>query len=185
REFSVLSRTGLTTPEQFRNIIIKLSGDHQVKLGEVARVELGATDERRASNYNGTPAIAIGVIKQSTANPLDVSEAVRAELPAIQHVIYGECFANRRSVRCEKLCPDIADIARAALPVGAGHIRAPRDDEGTVGAHRDIGLSGVELSRTELGWHTDQRTFGRDTHPHRSGFECRTRIVDRNFGPSK
>ena len=42
REFSVLSRTGLVTPEQFKNIVIKISGDHQVKLGEVANVELGA-----------------------------------------------------------------------------------------------------------------------------------------------
>lgn len=83
REFSVLSRTGLTTPEQFRNIVVKLSGSHQVKLGELARVELGAQDERRTSTFDGVPAIAVGVIKQSTANPLDVSKAVNAALPAI------------------------------------------------------------------------------------------------------
>jgi multidrug efflux pump len=83
REFSVLSRTGLTTPEQFRNIVVKLAGNHQVKLGEVARVELGATDERRASSYDGAPAIAVGIIKQSTANPLDVSQAVRGVLPDV------------------------------------------------------------------------------------------------------
>lgn len=83
REFSVLSRTGLTKPEQFRDIVVKVAGAHQVTLGELARVELGAADERRSSTYNGVPAIAIGVIKQSTANPLDVSKAVTAELPAI------------------------------------------------------------------------------------------------------
>ena len=42
REFSVLSRTGLATPDEFRNIVIKIADGHQVKLGEVARVELGA-----------------------------------------------------------------------------------------------------------------------------------------------
>lgn len=83
REFSVLSKTGLSTPEDFKNIVVKLAGDHQVKLGEVARVELGAGDERRASTFNGTPAIAVGIIRQSTANPLDVSKAVNAVLPAI------------------------------------------------------------------------------------------------------
>lgn len=87
REFSVLSRTGLTTPEQFRNIVVKLSGSHQVKLGELARVELGAQDERRASTFDGVPAIAVGVIKQSTANPLDVSKAVNAALPAINEAL--------------------------------------------------------------------------------------------------
>ena len=49
REFAVLSRTGLVTPEQFRNIIVKIADSHQVKLGEVSRVELGAADERRDS----------------------------------------------------------------------------------------------------------------------------------------
>lgn len=81
REFSVLSRTGLVTPEQFRNIVIKIADNHQVKLGEVARVELGAADERRDSFYNGKPAIAVGIIKQAIANPLDVSNAVRRVLP--------------------------------------------------------------------------------------------------------
>ena len=83
REFSVLSRTGLSTPEEFRNIVVKLADGHQVKLGEVARVELGATDERRTSTYAAPPAIAVGIIKQSTATPLDVSRAVRTVLPAI------------------------------------------------------------------------------------------------------
>nr|HPG88512.1 efflux RND transporter permease subunit [Hyphomicrobium sp.] len=87
REFSVLSRTGLVTPEQFRNIVVKLSGQHQVKLGELARVELGAQDERRTSTFDGVPAIAVGVIKQSTANPLDVSKAVNAALPAINEAL--------------------------------------------------------------------------------------------------
>ncbi|OYW54321.1 MAG: multidrug transporter AcrB [Hyphomicrobium sp. 32-62-53] len=83
REFSVLSKTGLTTPEEFSNIVVKLAGDYQVKLGEVARVELGAVDERRVSTFDGIPAIAVGIIRQSTANPLDVSAAVNAVLPEI------------------------------------------------------------------------------------------------------
>jgi len=83
REFSVLSRTGLSTPEQFRNVVIKVSGGHQVRLGEVARVELGAQDERRDSRYNGGPSIIAGIIKQAVANPLDVSNAARNVLPSL------------------------------------------------------------------------------------------------------
>jgi len=83
REFAVLSRTGLSTPEQFRNVVVKVANGYQVRLGDVARVQLGASDERRQSKYNGVPAIAVGVIKQATANPLDVSNAVRAVLPEI------------------------------------------------------------------------------------------------------
>jgi multidrug efflux pump len=83
REFTVLSKTGLVTPEEFRNVVIKRSGNHQVKLREVARVELGPFDERRESRYGGKNAIAVGVIKQAVANPLDVSKAVRTLLPRI------------------------------------------------------------------------------------------------------
>lgn len=94
REFSVLSRTGLTTPEQFRNIVVKLADGHQVKLGDVARVELGPTDERRSSVYNGAPAIAVGIIKQATANPLDVSKAVRGVLPTINESLPKGLYAE-------------------------------------------------------------------------------------------
>ena len=87
REFTVLSRTGLTTPEQFSNIVVKRSGSHQVKLGEVARAELGAADERRATSYNGGPALIVGIIKQAVANPLDVSKEVNAVLPDIRHTL--------------------------------------------------------------------------------------------------
>jgi multidrug efflux pump len=83
REFTVLSRTGLTTPEQFEGIVIKLSGNYQVKMKDVARVELGAADERRDGRYNGATSVTVGIVKQAVANPLDVSEALRAVLPEI------------------------------------------------------------------------------------------------------
>ncbi|MCV0368540.1 efflux RND transporter permease subunit [Filomicrobium sp.] len=81
REFSVLSRTGLVTPDQFGDIVIKRTEGHQVKMREVARIALGAEDERRDGRYNGEPAIVVGIIKQAVANPLDVSQAVRGVLP--------------------------------------------------------------------------------------------------------
>jgi multidrug efflux pump len=84
REFNVLSRTGLRTPEQFQNIVIKLADGYQVKLRDVARVELGARDERRTSRFDGRNAISVGVVKQATANPLDVSNAVREVLPELR-----------------------------------------------------------------------------------------------------
>ncbi len=83
REFTVLSRTGLTNPVEFGRIRVKQANGYQVRLREVARVELGAADERRDSRYNGAPAITVGVIKQAVANPLDVSNALQAILPEI------------------------------------------------------------------------------------------------------
>jgi multidrug efflux pump len=83
REFTVLSRTGLKTPIEFGRIRVKLADGYQVRLREVARVELGAADERRVSTYNGGQAITVGIIKQAVANPLDVSQALRDVLPEV------------------------------------------------------------------------------------------------------
>jgi len=83
REFTVLSQTDLQTPEEFERIIVKHADGFSVRLGDVARVEIGAEDERRASRFNGQTAVALGIVKQATANPLDVSKAVREALPII------------------------------------------------------------------------------------------------------
>jgi len=80
REFTVLAKTALKTPEEFGNIVVKNVNGFQVKLHDVARVEVAAADVRRGSTYNGSPSISIGIVKQATANPLEVSKAVRAEL---------------------------------------------------------------------------------------------------------
>lgn len=83
REFTVLSKTALATPEEFRNIMLKPAGGLQVKLEDVARIELGSEEVRRTSRYMGQTSITAGIIKQAVANPLDVSKALRAVLPSV------------------------------------------------------------------------------------------------------
>jgi len=83
REFTVLSRTGLNTPQQFGNIVIKTTGGFQVRLADIAEITQGAEDERRDARYDGVPSITVGIIKQAVANPLDVSKEVRAILPRV------------------------------------------------------------------------------------------------------
>jgi multidrug efflux pump len=73
REFTVLSETDLTTPAEFREIILKDADGYLVRLGDVADVEIGPEDERMAGRTDGKAAMTLGVVKQSTANPLDVS----------------------------------------------------------------------------------------------------------------
>ncbi|TMJ37803.1 MAG: efflux RND transporter permease subunit, partial [Alphaproteobacteria bacterium] len=83
REFTVLSKTALSTPEEFRNIMLKRAGGLQVKLGDVARVELSSTEVRRISRYMGQTSVTVGIIKQAVANPLDVSKELREVMPSI------------------------------------------------------------------------------------------------------
>ncbi len=85
REFTVLAETDLKTPEEFGAIIIKKAANgYLVRVRDVARVELGAEDDRQMARYNQKSAVAIGVVKQSTANPLDVSREVRKAIPQIE-----------------------------------------------------------------------------------------------------
>ncbi|MEW5730039.1 MAG: efflux RND transporter permease subunit, partial [Pseudomonadota bacterium] len=84
REFTVLSETDLRTPGQFADMILREEKGYLIRLGDVAKVELGPRDERRITRFNGESAVALGVVKQSTANPLDVSGAVRGVLPEIR-----------------------------------------------------------------------------------------------------
>lgn len=84
REFSVTSQTDLVRPGQFGEIVIKNVNGFQVKVRDVARVEEGAADERTAVRLNGRSAVAIGVIRQATANPLDLSKGVREILPKLK-----------------------------------------------------------------------------------------------------
>ena len=83
REFTVLSETDLKTPAQFDNLILKDVKGYLVRLSDVGYAELGPLNERRIVRSNGLPAIALGVVKQATANPLDVSNEVAAALPGI------------------------------------------------------------------------------------------------------
>ena len=84
REFTVSSQTNLVRPGQFGDIVIKNVNGFSVKVRDVARVQEGAADERTAVRLNGRPAVAVGVIRQATANPLDLSKGVREVLPKLR-----------------------------------------------------------------------------------------------------
>lgn len=83
REFSVLTDTNLQTPEEFEALIIREIDDYPVRLRDVGRAEIGPERDRSRIKLDGLPAVGMGIIKQSTANTLEVAKAIRAELPDI------------------------------------------------------------------------------------------------------
>ncbi|MFZ9574184.1 MAG: efflux RND transporter permease subunit [Limnohabitans sp.] len=84
REFNVTASTDLQKPAEFRQIVIKQVNGMPVRINDVARVEQGPLSERTATRLNGREAITLGVIRNATANPLDLSAAVRAMIPRIK-----------------------------------------------------------------------------------------------------
>jgi multidrug efflux pump len=84
REFTVRSLGELKTPQEFAELVVANQDGQLVKLRDLGRVELGAQDERALLRYRSAPAVAIGVVRQSKSNIVEVAAAIRAELPAIQ-----------------------------------------------------------------------------------------------------
>ncbi len=71
----------LQTPEQFRNILIRGGSDgSQLRLGDVARVELGAESYDFVTRYNGKPSTGLAITLATGANALDTANGVRAAL---------------------------------------------------------------------------------------------------------
>ena len=87
REFTVLAETDLREPEEFAQIIVKNTDEFLVRLGNVARIELGADSARFRARFNRRNAVPLGVIKQAVANPLDISSALKVLLPEITRTL--------------------------------------------------------------------------------------------------
>ncbi|MCA3247684.1 MAG: efflux RND transporter permease subunit, partial [Azospirillum sp.] len=83
RELTVKTDSRLSTPEQFRDIVVTTRQGYQIRLGEVARVEVGSEDERSGIRANGKTAIGIGIVRQSTGNSLTVANGAKQEMARI------------------------------------------------------------------------------------------------------
>ncbi|KFN48808.1 efflux RND transporter permease subunit [Arenimonas composti] len=69
----------LQTPEQFRDIVIRSNSDGSVlRLGDIARVELGSEAYGVVSRYNGKPASGVAVMMATGANALQTADGVQA-----------------------------------------------------------------------------------------------------------
>ncbi|MCL4865645.1 MAG: efflux RND transporter permease subunit, partial [Gemmatimonadales bacterium] len=84
REFSIRSMGELKTPEEFGAVVVSSANDQIVRLRDVARVELGPSDDRSRFRANGVPGIGVSLTRQSKSNLVEVADLVRAELPRIQ-----------------------------------------------------------------------------------------------------
>lgn len=80
REFTVRTERAFATPEDFARLVLQRGEDgYLVRLGEVARVEKAPEETGRVFRGNGVPMIGLGIIKQSTANTIEVARAAKAE----------------------------------------------------------------------------------------------------------
>ncbi|WP_222909760.1 MULTISPECIES: efflux RND transporter permease subunit [Pseudomonadaceae] len=82
---TIIGKTRLETPEQFEKILLKVNADgSQVRLRDVAKVELGAESYAIRAEYNGRPAAGLGIRLAAGGNALDTANAVRATISELE-----------------------------------------------------------------------------------------------------
>ena len=85
--FIISLDTQLKNPKQFENIIITTNDGTLLKLRDIATVSFDSLEDSAILKYNGKRTSAIGLVKQSNANILNLSDEVRKNLPQIQDSI--------------------------------------------------------------------------------------------------
>ncbi|MGL4408528.1 MAG: efflux RND transporter permease subunit [Zoogloea sp.] len=88
---TITARSKLQTPEQFGAIILKTTADGaNVRLRDVARIELGGESYDISVQYNGKPSAAIGVKLAAGANALQTADKVKAKLNELSRFFPAE-----------------------------------------------------------------------------------------------
>jgi multidrug efflux pump len=81
RSFTVRVQRAFRTAQDFSRLVLARGADgHLVRLGDIARVERGTEEDRTFFRGNGVAMVGMGIIKQSTANTIDVARGAKAEM---------------------------------------------------------------------------------------------------------
>lgn len=87
QNFVIKLSGNLKKPEEFADIIIKKQDGRLIRVGDVAKVELGTGDITSVLRYNGKEGVAIGLVKASGANILDLSKAVKKAIRDVKKTV--------------------------------------------------------------------------------------------------
>jgi multidrug efflux pump len=83
-QINLTANTDLRSVDEFKNLVIRQSGDQLVRLRDVADVVLGAEDYDSEVRFSGEKAVFMGIWVLPNANSLDVIKRVRQEMASIQ-----------------------------------------------------------------------------------------------------
>lgn len=83
--YTAILQQRLNSEEEFGNILLKSnSNGGQVRLKDVARIELGLQSYGLSSNLNGTPCAALAIYQIPGANGLEVAEKVKSKIEELK-----------------------------------------------------------------------------------------------------
>ncbi|MGC9452117.1 MAG: efflux RND transporter permease subunit [Oceanipulchritudo sp.] len=83
RELTIQTKGQLLTEDAFNRLIIREEEDRIVRLADIGYAMEGVEDERAIARFRGKPSVGLGIVRQSTANTLDVAEGVKQRMAQI------------------------------------------------------------------------------------------------------
>lgn len=87
RNYSVVADTSLKSAIQFNDLIIRDNQNQIVRLKDIGNAKIDVEDEDSSFRINGKPGIALGVVPQSTANPLEVEQRIQKVFSELQRTL--------------------------------------------------------------------------------------------------
>lgn len=85
---TIVAKSRLTTADQFRDILLKVNEDgSQVRLKDVAQVEIGSEVYSFSTELNGHPGVGMGIRLATGANVLDTTKAIRAAVDDLKPLL--------------------------------------------------------------------------------------------------
>jgi len=118
---SINARTSLSSAKAFGELVVATRGDTLIRLGNIARIELGPQSVDSSSVFDGLKAVFIGIYGTPSANPLSVIAGVRKAMPEIEAVLPVGLHADIAYDSTEFIRASISEVvktlAEAALIV--------------------------------------------------------------------
>ena len=144
-QVNLSANTDLRSVEEFRNLVVRQSGDNLVRLRDVADVVLGAEDYESEVRFGGAKAVFMGIWPLPNANSLDVMKRVRAEMALIQKELPtgltgGIAYDATKYIE-DAIHEVLEDADRDAADRGHRHLPVPRlaaFGAGAAGRHPDL-----------------------------------------------
>jgi hydrophobe/amphiphile efflux-1 (HAE1) family protein len=87
REMTIQAQGELKSADQFNSLVIRNDGANLVRLRDIGEAKIGPEDERTIGRFNGRPSVALGVVKQTQANTIDVANAIKTEMERLQAIL--------------------------------------------------------------------------------------------------
>jgi multidrug efflux pump len=105
KQFTIITRGRLTTVQEFKNIIVKTSANGGVvRVGDIARVELGAENYTSSSRLNQYSSATLAIYQLPNANALALAQAIKTRMAQISRTFppglkYAVVYDSTRFVR--------------------------------------------------------------------------------------